>query len=421
MFDLLVKNCGQILTMKGGVKSGKGMMDLGLVENGFLACVKDKIAVVGRMSELKNPKISKEISAKTKVVDAKGCVVMPGLIDCHTHLVFAGNRAHEFKMKLEGKSYLDILADGGGILSTVNATRKANKADLVKNALGHLKDMLEFGITTVEAKSGYGLDLETELKILQVMKDVARRQPIRIIPTFLGAHTVPLEFKDKPREYLKFVMKKVLPKVKGLAQFVDIFCEKRAFDLDQSAMYLKYAKKLGFKLKIHGEQINNLGACLMAAKIGAVSVDHADQMNKSDVKTLAKFVYKNDGLPVVVLLPLVPLFLREDHFADGRAMVDAGLSVAVSTDFNPGSAPSKNLFLAMSLACLKMGLKVEEVLNSVTINAAAALDLNSEIGSLEEGKVADILITGVKNYGEIPYWMGENLVEKVVASGRVVR
>ena len=404
-YSLLIKNCGQLLTMKG-----RSSVDLGLIEDAFLACEGNKIKAVGRMEDL--GKFKSLVTKKTKVIDAQGNVVMPGLIDCHTHLVFAGNRANEFKMKLEGKSYLDILEAGGGILSTVRATRKASKAQLLKNAGGHLSEMLKMGITTIEAKSGYGLDMDTEIKILEVLRELKKLQPVKIVSTFLGAHTVPAEFKDRADEYLEVLMKKVLPAVKKLATFVDIFCEKKAFSLEQSRKYLSYAKKLGFKIKIHGEQINNLGACVMAAKLGAVSVDHADRLSKRDIQELAK------SSAVVVLLPLVPLFLREDVFADGRALIDGGCKVAVSTDFNPGSAPCKNLFLAMTLACLKMGLKTEEALRAVTINAAAALDLSKQVGSLEKGKIADILITKVKNYQEIPYWMGENPVARVILEGK---
>lgn len=406
-YSLLIKNCGQLLTMKGSSPA-----DLGLVEDAFVACEGNKIVAVGRMSELKRYK--GQVNKKTKILDAKGNVVMPGLIDCHTHLVFAGNRANEFKMKLDGKSYLDILEAGGGILSTVKATRKASRAELLKNAKAHLKEMLKMGITTVEAKSGYGLDFDTEVKILEVLQSLKNIQPVKIVSTFLGAHTVPLEFKDRSDEYLEVLMKKVLPAVKKLATFVDIFCEKKAFSIEQSKRYLLHAKKLGFKIKIHGEQINNLGACAMAAKLGAVSVDHADRLTQNDIRDLAK------SSAVVVLLPLVPMFLREEVFADGRSLIDNGCRVAVSTDFNPGSAPCKNLFLAMSLACLKMGLKIEEALRAVTTNAAAALDLSKQVGSVEKGKIADLVITKVKNYQEIPYWMGTNLVEKVILEGKAI-
>ncbi|MDA1060965.1 MAG: imidazolonepropionase [bacterium] len=388
--SLLIKNCGQLLTMRGN--------GLGIIKNGFVYCEDGKVVKVGKG---RAPKAD-------RTIDAEGKVVMPGLIDCHTHAVFAGSRANEFKLRADGKSYLDILKAGGGIHSTVNATRKASKAHLLTNTLKHLKDMRSYGITTVEIKSGYGLDLETEVKILEVARVAGKKQSINVLTTFLGAHTCPKG--QKPRQYLKFVMNEVLPKVE--ADFVDIFCEKGAFTLRQSRKFLKKAKELGFKLKIHGEQINRLGACNMAAKLGAVSCDHCDRLSRGDIKKLAQ-----TGT-VAVLLPIVPLYTGEDKYADGRALIDAGVRVAISTDFNPGSAPSKNIFLAMSLACLEMGLTVEEALRGVTVNAALALDL-SDRGVFAKGKRADIVIMDTTDYREIPCFVGENLVKKVFTGGEM--
>lgn len=412
-FSLLIKNCGQILTMKGKApKRGKEMSNLGVLKNAFIACDGERIVKVGVMKNL--GKFAGQIFGKTKIIDACGKLVMPGLIDCHTHPVFAGNRADEFEQKSSGKSYLEILARGGGILNTVRSTRKAGKEKLLEKTLKELKDFLKFGVTTVEVKSGYGLDLKNELKILEVVREAAKKQPIRLVSTFLGAHAVPSEFNDEPRSYLKFLMEKVLPKIHGMAEFVDIFCEKKAFGLWQAKKYLKFAARAGFKLKIHGEQINRLGACKMAAKLGAVSCDHCDNLSDRDIKKLARYN------TVAVLLPLVRLFLQEEGCADGRKMIDAGIPVAVATDFNPGSAPSKNIFLAMLLACLEMKLTVPEVLTAVTINAACALDRGQEIGSLEAGKMADMIILNVENYDEIPYWFDGNLVVKVIIGGKVV-
>jgi len=407
-YTLLIKNCGQILTMKGmAPRKGRAMSDLGIIEKGFVACEGDTIAEVGKMKNLKRSKINK----KTKIIDAKGKVVMPGLIDCHTHLVFAGSRAHEFKLKMEGKSYLDILAAGGGILSTVKATREASKKKLVDLGLKRLDEMLAYGITTVEAKSGYGLDMENEIKILDVCQELSAKHKVNVVPTFLGAHTVPPEYKGKSNKYLRFLMDEVLPAAKEKAEFVDIFCEKGAFTLRQSKKYLRYAKTLGFKIKIHAEQINNLGGCKLATKLEAVSCDHCDHIKMGGIKRLAK------SNTVGVLLPIVPLYTREKVYADGRKMIDAGCAIAVSTDFNPGSAPSKNIFLAMSLACLKMNMTPEEVLTAATINAACALDLQKTVGSLKKGKRADIVIMDTEDYQEIPYWLGENLVNKVIIGG----
>lgn len=410
-YSLVIKNCGQILTMAGAFpKKGRAMSNLGIVKNGFIVCTGDRISEVGQMHSLRQT----HISNKTKVIDAKGKVVMPGLIDCHTHLVFAGNRANEFGMRLAGKSYLEILEKGGGILSTVKATRAAKKELLMRNAAQHACQMMKMGVTTMEAKSGYGLELGTEIKILRILKELSRKLPIRIVPTFLGAHAIPPEYKNRPQNYLEFLTTKVFPKLKGLAQFVDIFCEKKAFSLEESKKYLFAAKKAGFKLKIHGEQINHLGACVMAAKMGAVSVDHADVISKSDMAELAK------TNAVVVLLPLATLFLGEKSWANGRTLIDAGVPVAIATDFNPGSSPCNNLFLGMTLACLKMGLTIEESIAAVTVNAACALDLGAEIGSIERIKAADIIITNVADYTEIPYWFGQNIANIVIAAGRVI-
>lgn len=389
--------------------TGRSPNSVDLIKDGFVACRGDKIVDVGFMRNLNESLVSK----KTKIIDAKGKVVMPGIIDCHTHLIFAGSRENEFKMRLAGKSYLEILAAGGGILSTVKATRKTSKKELLKTALMRLDSMLKYGITTVEIKSGYGLDLNSELKILDVANLASRKHVLRIVPTFLGAHAVPVEYKGRADDYLDFLIKKVLPHVVGKAEFVDIFCEKGAFSLSQSERYLKAAKKMRFKLKIHADQLNSFGGCGLAVKLGAISCDHCDHISNADIKKLAK------SGTIAVLLPIAALYAGDNTFVDGRKLIDNGVSVAVSTDFNPGSAPTNNIFLAMSLACSKFQLTAEEVLNAVTINAARALDLSDKIGSIEKGKIADIILMNVSDYNEIPYWTGENFVEKVVVGGKL--
>ncbi|MBI4232213.1 imidazolonepropionase [Candidatus Peregrinibacteria bacterium] len=411
-YSLLIKNCGQLLTMKGiAPKAGKAASELGIIEDAFLACLGDEIVEVGSMKKLKKA----QVTGKTKVIDAAGKVVMPGIIDCHTHLVFGGSRAHEFRRKLEGESYLDILASGGGIYSTVKETRKATNPSLLERTMENLEEFLAYGVTTVEAKTGYGLDLQNELKCLDVAHEAAKKQPVRIVHTFLGAHVCAPELKGNNKAYLKYLVEEVLPAVRGKAEFVDIFCEKNAFSVRQAKKYLMMAQKMGFKIKIHAEQINRLGASRMAAELGATSIDHCDHLHEGDIRRLVSTDV------VAVLLPLVPLYTGESTFARGGEMVDQGLPVAISTDFNPGSCPSKNIFLAMNLACLKMGLTAEEVLTAVTINAACALDRQKEIGSLIAGKKADILITKVDSYEEIPYRLGENLAGKVIVAGKLVK
>ncbi|MBG8551994.1 imidazolonepropionase [Hymenobacter guriensis] len=410
---LLIQNCGQLLTMGSvgpGPLRGAQLSNWEVLEDAFLACQDGVIVSVGPMSELPAGFIGPE----TQVIDAAGRVVMPGLVECHTHLVFAGNRAHEFQRKLRGESYLDILASGGGILSTVRATRAAAEEELLANALYHLEGFRRYGITTLEAKSGYGLDRETELRLVRVAREAGRQQTVRVVPTFLGAHVVPPEFKGRPADYLNFLAEEVLPELQGEAEFVDIFCEEGAFSVADSRRYLEKAQALGFGLKIHAEQLHDLGGSAMAAELGAVSVDHCDYLSAADAARVAA-----QELTVAVLLPLVPLFLRQQQYAPGRQLIEQGVPVALSTDFNPGSCPSKNLWLAQSVACLNMGFTPREALAAVTINAAWAINRQHDCGSLEPGKRADVLVLDVRSYEELPYWLGENPVRQVIIGGQV--
>lgn len=415
-YSLLLVNARQVLTVAGGPAerplTGAALSGWQILESAFVACHGEQIAALGPMSELNRAHIGPE----TVEIDCTGRVVMPGLVECHTHLVFGQNRAHEFERKLAGESYLDIMASGGGILSSVRATRAASDDELLAAALHHLTGFQRYGVTTLEAKTGYGLDLETELRLLRVAHAAAGRQPVQLVHTLLAAHVVAPEFRAAgPGAYLDFLLAEVLPAARGLAEFVDIFCEEGAFPLAESHRYLAAARAAGFKLKIHAEQLHDLGGSAMAAELGAVSVDHCDYVSETDARRIAR-----NGRTVAVLLPLVPLFLRQEKYANGRLFIEAGMPVAVSTDFNPGSCPSKNLWLALSVACLKMGLKPLEALAAVTLNAAWALDRQADRGSLEPGKRADILVLNVPSYAEIPYWLGENPVETVVIGGRVV-
>ena len=416
-YTLLVQHAAQVLTLAGAPPdrplAGAALGSWAIIEQGYVACVGDKIVAVGPMSELRRASIGPE----TRLIDATGCVVMPGLVECHTHLVFGGHRAQEFERKLRGETYLDILASGGGILSTVRATRAASEADLLANALHHLDGFLRYGVTTLEAKSGYGLDRDTELRLVRVARTAGQQQPVRVVPTFLGAHVVPPEFKAAgPRAYVDFLLREVLSDLKGEAAFVDIFCEEGAFPLDVSRYYLEQARQMGFGLKIHAEQLHDLGGCEMAAALGATSIDHCDYLTPAAAARIAR---QSQGRTVAVLLPLVPLFLRQQQFAAGRAFIDNGLPVALSTDFNPGSCPSKNLWLALSVACLKMGFTPKEAVAAATLNAAWAIARQHDCGSLEPGKRADVLVLGVGSVAEIPYWLGENPVREVIIGGEV--
>lgn len=415
-YSLLIQHAAQVLTLAGGPRdkplAGPDLGDWNIIEHGYVATLDYKIVAVGPMIELDHTSIGPE----TRVVDATGCVVMPGLVECHTHLVFGGNRAHEFERKLRGESYLDILASGGGILSTVRATRAASEAELLANALHHLDGFRRYGVTTLEAKSGYGLDRDTELRLVRVAREAGRQQPVRVVPTFLGPHVVPPEFKEAgPRAYVDFLLREVLSDLKGEAAYVDIFCEEGAFPLAVSRYFLGQAHKMGFGLKIHAEQLHDLGGCEMAAELGATSVDHCDYLTPQAAARIAR---QSQGRTVAVLLPLVPLFLRQERYAPGRAFIDSGLPVAVSTDFNPGSCPSKNLWLALSLACLKMGLTPKEAVAAVTLNAAWAIGQQHDCGSLEPGKRADLLVLQLGSVAEIPYWLGENPVRDAFIGGQ---
>ncbi len=419
-YSLLIRDAAQVLTLAGptpaaGPLAGAAAAGWSVIEGGFVACQGERIAAVGRMADLDPAQVGPE----TRVLEAHGRVVMPGLVECHTHLVFGGHRAHEFERKLRGETYLDILASGGGILSTVRQTRAASEEELLASALRRLATFRRYGVTTVEAKSGYGLDRDTELRLVRVARTAGQQQPVRVVPTFLGAHVVPPEFKAAGAlAYAEFLLREVLSDLKGEAAFVDIFCEEGAFPLAVAEYYLEQARHMGFGLKIHAEQLHDLGGCEMAARLGAVSVDHCDYLSPAGAaRIVAEAARAGQAAPVAVLLPLVPLFLHEERYAPGRAFVDAGLPVAVSTDFNPGSCPSQNLWLALSMACLKMGLTPKEALAGATINAAHALGLGHEIGSLEVGKRADVLVLDVADLTEIPYWLGENPVAAVVIGG----
>ena len=415
-YTLLIQHAAQVLTLAGGPSgrplAGPDLSTWTIIERGYVACVADKIVAVGAMDDLDLARLG----PKTRLVDATGCVVMPGLVECHTHLVFGGNRASEFERKLRGESYLDILAGGGGILSTVRATRAASEAELLANALHHLDGFRRYGVTTVEAKSGYGLDRDTELRLVRVARQAGRQQPVRVVPTFLGAHVVPPEFRESgPRAYVDFILREVLSDLKGEAAFVDIFCEQGAFPLDVARHYLEQAHHMGFGLKIHAEQLHDLGGGEMAAALGAVSIDHCDYLTPAAAARIARHT---QGQTVAVLLPLVPLFLRQEKYAPGREFIDTGLPVALSTDFNPGSCPSKNLWLALSVACLKMGFTPKEAVAAATLNAAWAINQQHNCGSLAPGKRADVLVLNVGSVAEIPYWLGENPVREVIIGGQ---
>jgi len=413
---LLIKNARQVVTSRGASEkplSGEGLQELTVIEDGAVAVSGDKITAVGPTAEVLD---KAEPDDRTRVVDASGKVVLPGLIDPHTHVVFGGSREHELALKLQGVPYLEILARGGGILNSVEATRAASEEELVRNGIKYCRQMLAQGTTTAEAKSGYGLSTEAEIKTLQAIREVDRAQPIDLVPTFLGAHAVPAEYKNEPDRYLDVVIEEMLPQVvdRKLAYYCDVFCEDGIFSVEQSRRVLAAAKEKGLGLKMHADEIVPLGGAELAAELGAVTADHLLVISDQGIEKMAAA-----GV-IGVILPGTTFYLGEDHYAPARKMIERGVPVALATDFNPGSSPNNNLQLIINLACLYLRMTPPEVINAITINAAHAVGRASEIGSLEEGKKADLVLFDAPNYDYLAYRYGTNLVSSVLKNGQLV-
>lgn len=410
--DLLIQNCGQLLTVAGASRRPKilkGMDDLGIVLDGAVAIKDGNIIGVGTTKQLGKKYNKKGI----QVINASGKVVLPGFVDCHTHAVFGGDRAGEFVRRLQGANYLEILKKGGGILSTVENTRKLTLEKLINVSKKYLDTMLLHGTTTVEVKSGYGLDKNNELKILKALQYLQKTHPIDIVPTFLGAHTIPSEYQSYPDAYVDFVCN-ILPAAKAYATFCDVFCDEGGFDAEQTERILSTAKKLGFWLKIHINEFKDIGGVPLAIRLCVTSADHLDNIKHRDILKLKKC-----GI-ICVLLPGVPFFLMKDNYAPGRKMVEEGLPIALATDFNPGTCPCGNIQMIITLACLKLGMTPSQAINAVTINAAHAVGMADRIGSIEVGKQADIIILDIQNYNQLPYYFGTNHVKKVFKKGRLI-
>ncbi|GLH65451.1 imidazolonepropionase [Parageobacillus sp. G301] len=408
-FDTLITNIGQLLTMEGnGPAKGEQMKTLPVLENAVIGLKDEKIAFIGTNEEAEGFRAA-------QVIDANGKLVTPGLVDPHTHLVFGGSREHELALKQQGVPYLEILKRGGGILSTVRATRAASEEELFAKAKFHLNRMLSYGVTTVEAKSGYGLDEETELKQLRVVQRLQQEHPMDLVSTFLGAHAIPLEYKDNPDEFLAR-MATLLHTIQKeeLAEFVDIFCETGVFTVEQSRAFLQAAKFLGFAVKIHADEIDPLGGTELAVELGAVSGDHLVGASDVGIAQLAK------SNTIAVLLPGTSFYLGKEKYARARDMIEAGVAVALATDFNPGSSPTENLQLIMSLAALKLNMTPEEIWHAVTVNAAYAINRGEEAGRIAIGRKADIVIWDAPNYAYIPYHYGVNHVHTVLKEGKAV-
>lgn len=357
-----------------------------------------------------------EVGADTQTIDAQGRLVTPGLIDAHTHLVFGGWRQNEIPLKLKGAGYLDILRAGGGILSTVRATREASEEELFEKSRAFLDEMLAQGVTTAELKSGYGLDKETELKQLRVIKRLNEAHPMDAVATYLGAHAIPEEYALRSGEYIDFIISDMLPEIKrqGLAEFCDVFLETGVFGVEESRRLLTAAREMGFGLKIHADEIDELGGSQLAGELGAVSAEHLIATGERGMEALAR------GGVIAALLPCTSLYLNKS-FARARDMIARGIPVAVATDFNPGSCPSLNIGLCMTMAYLKYRMTPEEILSSVTINAACAVNRGGSIGTIEPGKQADMVIWNAEDMEMLCYRMGSNLAGTVIKNGAIVK
>lgn len=408
--DFILRNIGQLVTMAGSEKprTGREMGEIEILKGAYLA-VKD-----GRVLKAGTGDCSNLIGKGTVVEDAKGLTVTPGLIDPHTHLVHGGSRENEFSKKLEGVPYIDILKAGGGILSTVTSTKAATHEELYKKAKKSLDIMLGFGMTTIEAKSGYGLDLETEIKQMEVAKSLGKDHPMDIVSTFLGAHAVPMEYKENPDKFVDMVID-MLPivKEKELAEFCDVFCEEGVFSVPQTRKILLAAKELGYGLKIHADEIVSLGGAELAAEVGAISGDHLMAASDRGIEMMAR-----EGV-VADILPGTSFNLGK-AYAPVRKMIDAGVPVALSTDYNPGSCPTENIQFIMQLGSSGMKMTPREVFTAVTINAAHSIGKAHEIGSLEPGKKADFVIFDSPNIDYIIYHFGISHTKEVYKGGKLV-
>jgi imidazolonepropionase len=412
--SLAVIGTSQLVTLAGPrrPRAGAEMREPAIIDDGAMLIRDGRIVRTGARGE-----IEPLIDADCEVVDAGKRVVMPGFVDAHTHPVFAGNRADEFEMRAAGKSYQEIAASGGGIRSTVLKTRAASEDELFAASRRYCEWFLRAGTTAVEAKSGYGLTPEDEMKMLRVIRRLDEETPLRYVPTFLGAHTVPDEFKDNRPAYVDLVANEMIPRVarEGLARFCDVFCEGGAFDVDESRRILLAARAYGMELRVHADQLSLSGGSRLAAELGATTADHLEYASRSEISTLKSA----DVQPV--LLPASVLMIGSRRYPDARAMIDAGLAVVLSTDFNPGSSPTPSMLLVLTLASTQMKMSPAEAVTAATINAAYSLGLGAEVGSLESGKWADFVIHDCDDYRELGYFAGIEHPGAVYVKGRLER
>ncbi|MHC8969894.1 imidazolonepropionase [Priestia aryabhattai] len=411
-----IKRASQLITVRGGTKEPKraqDMSDIGIIEHGSVVVENGMITFVG--SDVEAERYVHTLNGHINTIDAAGKIVTPGLIDAHTHIVFGGSREKELEMRLNGAKYIDILKAGGGILQTTTSTREATEEQLIQETSKRLNRFLQYGVTTIEAKSGYGLTLEDELKQLRAAKKLNEKHPVDLVSTFMGAHAVPVEYKENPDEFVRLVIEEMIPRVaeENLAEFCDVFCEEGVFTIQQSEQILEAGKRYGLKPKIHADEIVQFGGAELAAKVGAVSADHLLQASDEGIKQMAK-----SGV-IAVLLPGTAFFLMEKP-ANARKMIEAGVPIALSTDRNPGSSPTESLPFIMNLACLTMKMTPAEVLTACTINAAHAIGRADEVGSIEVGKKGDLVLFDAPNYQTLQYNYAVNLVDTVIKKGQVI-
>ncbi|MFN0112546.1 MAG: imidazolonepropionase [Blastocatellia bacterium] len=411
--SLAVINCSQLVTLAGPSRPrvGAELRELSILDDGAMFVRDGRIEKVGKRED-----IEPLISADCEVADAGKRIVLPGFVDAHTHPVFAGNRAEEFEMRASGATYEQIALAGGGIRSTVRKTRAASEDELVAAGKRYAEWFLRCGTTTVEAKSGYGLTTEDELKMLRAIRRLNEETPLSYVPTFLGAHVVPEEFKGNSAGYVDLIVEEMLPRVAAekLAEFCDVFCEKDAFSVEESRRVLTVAKSLGLKLRVHADQLSLSGGSALAAELGAATADHLEQAGESQISDLKSA----DVQPV--LLPCSVLMISSQKYANARAMIEAGLAVVIATDFNPGSSPVASMLLALTLASTQMKMTPAEAISAATINAAYSLGRGNEIGSLEPGKRADFVIHDCDDYRELAYFAGLEHPKAVFVNGENV-
>lgn len=409
MGNIVIKNATIVTPEGNSALRGGDMANINVIENGTLIIEKGVITYCGPAAE------APATDNTFKTIDAEGKVALPGFVDSHTHLIFGGYRPDEFEWRLKGDTYMSIMERGGGIQSTVNSTREESCEQLTEKAQWFIDRMVEMGVTTVEAKSGYGLNLETELKQLEAIRRLSEKedQKLNIVATFLGAHAVPKEYKGRTAEYVDLIINEMLPVVKGKAKFCDIFTEKNVFEIEDSRRLLKAAREAGFDLKLHADEIVTLGGAELAAELKATSADHLLHVSDQGVKDMA------EAGVVATLLPLTAFTLKEP-FAPARKFIENGAAVALATDLNPGSCFSGSIPLTIALACIYMKMSIEETITALTLNGAAAVGMADKIGSLEKGKQGDVVLLHFENYRMLPYYVGMNCVQTVISRGRIV-